>query len=369
MKLNIIETRVTKKGARLALENLPNLTFFAFPSSFQVVAEMNNLLTGQETSEINKSSQQPSTGRQLGLRDLYMHQYPLSKEVVAATLQFCPFLNHVELDSVQCYFPDESFKALLNLENLQHLVLKCTHDITFNGGILPVLEKFGSKSLEMLSLVYLPDANIGDIVQHCPNLRTLNLREVENYIPADPSIFAHQHTLPRLENLCVEGYNDMPPSESQPKSIDLALLLRSSPALVRLHLRHLDNLNDQVLEQAFREHNFSNLEHLEIHYCPIVTGNGIDLIVSSENPLKKLEIFLCCLLERSWKTAWEKKARDNNWDLTMDIAVYDFRPLAAQNPVEEQEDIAEEDEAAGGGSDSESDGGINENMEDGDNDD
>ena len=378
-KLVITRTKVTCKGARTALESFPNLKFFKYEKSFQLVASMNHLINWGAPSSSSQSSQQPS--HQLGLRDLYLSESPLSKEVFAATLQLCPFLIHVEFDNVQCHFPDENFKALLNLENLQHLVLKITRDVTFSGGILPVLEKFGPKSLETLSLVYLPDANIGAIVQHCPQLRTLNLREVEIYIPADPSISAQQHTLRYLENLCIEGYDDMRPSETQPKSTDLALLLRSSPALVRLHLHSLDNLSDQVLEQAFRDHHFSNLEVLDIDWCPIVTGNGIDLIVSSENPLKQLKISSCPKLEGSWKTTWESKARENNWDLAMKIYIDEFDFFADQNDGDlgeddeqeldqlQEEDIGEED-VVGEGNDNESDDGMfDDNMGDGETDD
>ena len=159
------------------------------------------------------------------------------------------------------------------------------------------------------------EVNVGAIVQHCSNLRSLSLRGIDRYIPSSPPSTSGPQLL-HLEYLRLDTH-DLP-MYSPPMSNDLAVLLFASPAVVELSMAFLGELTDRVLEQASLFHGFPNLQVLTLKYCHTITKKSIDLLLTLKNPLEVLEINSCRHLKEKHYKAWKFLAQTNNWDLSID---------------------------------------------------
>ena len=238
---------------------------------------------------------------------------------------------------------DDDLLALLDLKNLRHLVLAYLN-VSFDEGVLPILEKFGRESLEVLELRLLDDVNIAAIVRHCSNLRSLTLDEIEDCNGSSPgsvqksSEVIHEQ-LPFLEYFAFSRFNHDP--RSGPTAAILSLLFRSCPALVKLDLNHLYFLTDQVIEEAARAHGFPKLEMFSIYLCQNIRETSVDLLLSLESPIKKISIKDCKLVSKDgeYVSNWQDNAEENDWDLSMS----DDSDLDISGEDSEDFDISEED--------------------------
>ena len=321
ISLNIKDTWVTNVGTRLVIKHLPNLVDFKCDDCVTALAQ----IFQEESSGVGRQSDE-MTVRTFGLlnfnciygidfrHDLRYPPLPYVSGRLASAAQLCPFVVHVEFvlanDDIS-NFMDEDLRALLHLKNLRHLSLDTVWDISFNGGLLPILEKFGPNSLESLKLKYFPDVNFGPIVEHCKKLRSLYLKEITEYntSQAVPQWRPH-HQLPCLEDLRVTQMED----DEEIASADLSFLLLSSPELVTLKFKGLNGTDDQVLDRAALHHGFPRLNRFKIGYCENFSERAIDLLLTLSNPLKELNIDSCVRLTMTHLEAWHKKILDNNWD-------------------------------------------------------
>lgn len=284
VSLNIRGTRVTQHGARLALEHLTKLQTFQWGLAVQVIVEM----------------YQSGERRPLALTRLEFDGEPrdvdFEENSLATAIKLCPFLVYVSIE--QNYeASSQDLRALLDLDNLQRLILRCARRVSFDEDLLPVLRKFGHKSLEFLCVSDIKELNLGAIVEHCSMLRWFYAYEVGRFTPSrrpplKPN--SRQH-LPRLEHLHIQatgmdGDHCRVPISGQPSAADLALLLTSAPAFIDLELEMLDNLKDEVFEQAIIQHGFPKLNRLEVLACPNVTRNVVDLFLELDNPPSLINI-------------------------------------------------------------------------------
>ena len=316
-KLMVRFTSVTEVGARLAIQHLPKLVVFDCSFSLQALAQLHR-------AQVDLISQQPQY-RYL-LSELFCgdcSQGDQDEESTirwlhvpggfASSLQLCPFIVSVQLSRVDD-LNDEDFKALLTLNCLRCLVLVSVTSLSIEGGLLPVLEKFGSTSLETLELgEFDAHVDICPILQHCSNLLSMCFFQM-NFI--DPHPPHHQPPndniwLPRLESLMIHG--DI---SQVPKTV-LSLLLHSAPALISLYLHHVSFLTDQIFEDAIQSHGFPKLEELSLVDCPHVTERPIDLLLTLDNALNEITLRDCDMSEEHARNVWVKMIEDNHWDVIL----------------------------------------------------
>ena len=254
---------------------------------------------------------------------------PYQSGSLASVIRFAPFVVHVNilLSIIGDRFTDDDIKALLHLDNLQQLKFsqqpKDEPDIvenvpiSFHGGIVPLLEKFGPKSLEMLTLKWFTKIDADAIVQHCSQLRSLNLSYV-NLLYGSKSELTYTFCHPLLPNLEVLVLCYVCLDHDPALPIDISALLLSSPALVQLNLCGLMNGSiDRVLEKAALHHGFPHLESFIIQVFEDVNPKTIDLMLTLASPLKQMQFFSCPSLKIAHFAAWQKKVRDNKWDLSI----------------------------------------------------
>ena len=310
---------MTEAGAFLVLKHLPNLKIFKFNSSLQVVAQMNPIRMASVPDQACASSQQQQSAcnrlvRRLPLMNLHCWpsvQFPYVSGGLAAAIQCCPSVVQVDIVNVRGIF-DRDLRALLDLQNLQHLSLG-RMEVSFEGGLLPILEKFGPDSLEQLELCSLTEVNVAAIAKHCTNLRSLSLRSIDRYTPlAHVQSKRLPHQFQSLKHL--EMYNDRRHNNGAPTLTDLSFLI-SSPWLIAIELSGLENLSDQLIERMALFHCF--LKRLSLVDCPNVTPYSIDFLLVSDSPIAEINIKSCAKLLLTDANKWVKLAQESNWDLSI----------------------------------------------------
>ena len=321
ISLDIEDAKVTAKGARLAMEHLHKMQFFNCPFTIHVAAQM--------FKDWRTSSQMlTETGiRQLALMNLHHHgneDIPYQKGDLEAAIKLCPSVVRVKIARDDT-FADEELKSLLNLKNLQQLSLKGTGSVTFENGLLPILRKFGPSKLEKLELQYFPEVNVSAFAQHCANLQSLTLWNIERFISPSRQLKPQDNRLGSLKFLDMMQNNDNEEGEEvhvrqQPPASDI-LILFSSPALVALLLQAFDGLTDQTMEEAARLYGFPKLQELNMLYCDGITERSIACLLTLDNPLKNICVnFMGPNREKEWKR-FESQAKMNNLDLLIELSL------------------------------------------------
>ncbi len=226
--------------------------------------------------------------------------------------------------------------GLLALKTLQELWILVDwvqgSRITFNGGVVPLLQKFGS-SLDSLC-IDVPHTSLSLIMKLCPNLRSLSLyykglertsgtvrqRSRQGPIPR----WKPELKFEKLEKLVLmvdRRFEEIPTD-------DLILLFSSSPALMNTYVSNCENLTDAVLEKILKKNLFHNLKILKLYACPGITKKGIELLMRESNPLNLIHWFsnnnnggiveFC----KMWNAAAQMRKWDfvlENWDPHADL--------------------------------------------------
>jgi hypothetical protein len=233
---------------------------------------------------------------------------------LAFVLSLCPSVIRVEIYSYEG-LTDSDLLDLLSLKNLRNFKMSgfpSNGNVTFGGGVTPILKAFGNSSLKELSLSKLSDVNILVITQLCPNLHSLDLIDnlnyftaklVEEWVKTEPT---EPQVLKQLEKLRLFGSGI--PREH-------LILLLSSPLLVEILIGRCSTLNDDILQKVARIQKFNNLEKLVVMLCDNVTEKGIDIFMNTQNPLKDILIDRCDEISKSNVECWERQAKKNNWQL------------------------------------------------------
>ena len=209
------------------------------------------------------------------------------------------------------------FAGLLALKTIRKLSIGDTNQlsssITFDGGVLPLLKKFGS-SLVRLQLYYVSHISIPAIMEFCPNLSVLSLwykdsESVKSYERAKSGL-----KLKKLERLTllIEPGDDV---GLVPTDVML-LLLSSSPALNDVYIDSCDTLTNELLEQVLKINQFSNLKNLELYDCS-VTRKGIEFLMRESNPIQTIRWVNGRDNEKFFEM-WNEAAKRKNWDFVMD---------------------------------------------------
>ena len=276
--LDILGTRVTKNGIGMVLESLPSLKVLYCDFLIQLLAELSGT--------------------------------PLER--------MCSSVSKIWLNS---RISDNELLELLKLKTFSELhIIKSpfeySGELTFNGGFLPLLKQFGSSltSLTISNLHQCP-INIRAIVENCHKLESLSLNFIltssTGPLEDEPNPSKRMKTDPLLKNLKILELSYCYDLTSE----DLDLLL-ASPALEELTLKGIYSAKDGAFQKAENIHQFRNLERLKL-YCPNVTKVVIDLLMSDENPLKKIEICRCLSFSDDDICKWKNIVREKCWDCVL----------------------------------------------------
>ena len=268
---NILGTKVSKNGMRMALESMPSLKDFCCNFPTQLLAKLSGT--------------------------------PLER--------LCSSASKIWLSSSR--INNNALLELLKLKELCQLQIHSRGDLgqlSFNEGILPILKKFGSSltSLTISNLHQCP-INIWAIVKNCQKLETLALVDIET-ISIEKSEDEQNPSKgmkidPVLENLKRLHLKNCRHLTSE----DLDLLL-ASPALEELTLEEIDSANDVAFQKAENVHQFRNLNSLML-ICRNATKVVIDMLMNDANPLKICRCHSCSSEDiRNWKST----AREKSWD-------------------------------------------------------
>ena len=198
--LNIRGTKVTLKGVGLALETLPHLQTLSLNWTTKIV----RLIAQMSRNEIMASHFVAPVARHLRLTELIFEEDDAAslyvKGDLAAALQLCPFIVHLGIGNPD-QISQEDFEAVVELKHLRSLTFGSGEKGDFQTGILPFLQRLGSKSLETLKIGYTKSVDVGAIVEYCPKLRYLKLGALSEYRPSrEVSSF---RSLSKLEYLSV----------------------------------------------------------------------------------------------------------------------------------------------------------------------
>jgi hypothetical protein len=226
----------------------------------------------------------------------------------------CNLVNRVAIHATEG-LKDSDLLCLLSLNQLYGLrILESSSksEITFDGGVVPLLKHFG-KSLEILSFPHFDSVRISTIAEFCPNLISLKV----NYkarrplrggssVDNESDILLMKDKLPLFKNLKTlfcEG-------DIQP---DILLCLLSSPLLHRLVVHYCETFSDEVLQKAADFHGFQNLQMLDLFGCNSVSKRGIEALLVDSNPLHKISLCFCKNLS-SWEWLRSMIVR-RNWNV------------------------------------------------------
>ena len=333
-KLAVKRTSVTKKGIRLALENLSNLKILECDCLFIVdaLADMHEEAFEQQVLGVPNCSLTElniSPVLQYNVeRNVYVSVFysPYRSGSLRLAVALCPLITEVNIVLCDGLTDVELLQGLLTLKELRKLgiivgiSLETESLITFDGGVRPLLEGLGS-SLTSLKLSGLDAINTGVIVEHCPNLRLLRIAYNKSYLSTErpfstKRIKTEKPMLKKLEILTIVD-NFFPNVELfvtiSPE--DLLLLLSSSPSLKQLSISNCQSLTDALLLDAIKIHGFQKLESIYLSDCPNVSKRGIDLFMNDGSVVSSIWLFSMPLLCQQNVDEWKAKAISNNWQL------------------------------------------------------
>ena len=316
--------KITKKGVKIALENLPALRILNHNTAVEVLADI-------AQTHLNQMLLPPKFTLSV-LRVTFWTPY--SSGNLGLAISMCSSITSMHIDEA-AGFTDRDLLTLMALEKLQNLYIladpnlgKNQEKITFDGGLLPLLRVKGG-SLEKLELVFLSDVNIYRIAEFCPNLEDLHLENILSYTfpcPDEVNVTLtskrsrKDFTLKSLTNLyiCVLEY-EKSTNESNHPPREILLFLLSSPFLSKIEILSCDTLTDNVLLAATKIHQFENVTEIFLQNCDFVSKRGIDVFMQGDNSLKLIYLYNCKKVNQENIDFWENEAQKKNWDFYIDF--------------------------------------------------
>ncbi len=288
-KLMIQGTKITHLGCQLALQNLPHLTLFDCGFSAQLLAKMHREASERDPSEFPKFS----------LIALYHHatnEVPYVSGSLKLTASLCrSTIVKLEIDLV-AGLTDTDLLGLLVLKELKELKLQGCSDgnwvrlsqISFDGGVAPVLKSLGNSLNTLILTSFDVCINLLIIAEYCSELRSLFLTNNECYtLPEDFHLAETCSHFKKLEIMhlernsfflmAFEAFRDFEHEDLM--STDMLFLLLSSPFLKNVSIESYTCLTDNLLYDVAKIHGFQNLETLSLRYCSSVTKEAIDILI------------------------------------------------------------------------------------------
>ena len=278
--------KVTTKGIKLALDNLPQLSVLKHECLLECLVEI-----AQNALDHNLCLPKYSLKTLYILRDTIYKTGSLQQSVL-----LCP-------DAIRVYltmwrkerFDNSELLSLLSLEKLYTIEIinaefekllftsteiQINRGLTFDG-VVPLLKKFGCllKSLEFRDF-YAVD--IAMIIESCPNLESLTIDNCKTHQSTLTKFMERPSSILRhLKRLCLCYL-----------TFENLFTLFLSPSLSRVIITSCYAVTDHVLQSAASLHSFCNLEYLQLIECQSVTKKGIsDIFLKESNPLRKIILY------------------------------------------------------------------------------
>jgi hypothetical protein len=311
--------QITKKGVKIALENLPALRIIDHNATVEVWADI-------AQTHLNQMLLPPKFALSvLRLED----RQPYSSGYLGLAISLCSTITSMHIEET-AGFTDTDLLTLMALEQLQNLYIhadpnlgKNQEKITFDGGLLPLLKVKGS-SLKKLQLFFLSNVDVYRIAEFCPNLGDLRLEDILSYTCPDEVNVSFtskrsrkDFTLKSLTNLYIWVLQHEK-STNHPQR-EILLFLLSSPFLSKIEILSCDTLTDNVLLAATKIHQFENVTEIVLQKCYFVSKRGIDVFMQGGNSLKFIYLYNCKKVNQENINFWENQAQKKNWDFYIDF--------------------------------------------------
>lgn len=304
-KLCICCTAVTQQGIQVALTHLQSLNILESFDILEALVELSSSTIDSKPPGLYKFS--------ISTLSTSPDKPYISNSLFLA-LSLCHSVS-VVLIHVTKGLKDSDLLCLMSLKVLHKLKIFKSNiwvpndtEITFDGGVAPLLKVFG-RSLETLALECFDLIRISAIIDFCPNLNFLCIRDVTGSLENERHLFQAEKKPPVFKELkqlfCVL---DVP--------VDILLFLLSSPSLEHIGISCCDVLTDEILLETVKcQHQFNNLKKFELDKCDSVTKRGIDALLSNGcNPLEVIDIYRCKnIVDRNYAD-WNSLIANKNWN-------------------------------------------------------
>lgn len=275
---------VAEEVIQIAIENLPVLKIFHHCWTVRVLANLHRKALGKKPYIIPK----------FALSSLDVHkfdnQYATTEDCKLA-VAVCPFITKVSVRYHCFHLMDDDFLFLHHIKSLTNLHMRAAYGIEYHTVGLAPLFKLVGNSLTFLGLRSFCKVDVCDIIEFCPNLRSLSLVCIHT-----PDWTRHQPrtikniSLKKLEMLHLGGRSPIASFESVLLPEILSVLL-SSPSLLYIDISYCDFLTDDVLTRAADLHQFPILEQIQIQSCFFATQKGFEAMINKCKSIREFEFF------------------------------------------------------------------------------
>jgi hypothetical protein len=310
VQLLIYQTGVTKKGAQMALKYLTVLTDFEHDTFFEILVELGEV---EQHDNFSKVKILPFTTL------LIANISPSLSGRFEAGLSLCPFISMVSIVATKG-LRDVDLLSLTALKKLNRLHIYMHPkveevEITFVGGVVPLLQTIGS-SLELLDLTYFDTIDLWTVIKFCPNLISLSVNDHCERFSA-----LHKNEIPRCrkdqERFTLKRLKELDCAFNIPP--DILHFLFSFPLLEQISITQGSTLTDAVLIDAVKSHRLQNLKVLLLEECNLVTKKGINAFMTKHSALEYISLHFCKKVSLNDIVDWQLLARHNNWKLNLDF--------------------------------------------------
>jgi hypothetical protein len=302
---------VTEKVIQIVIENLPALRIFNHRFTVRALANLHRKALGKK----------PYILPEFALSNLGVYigkgkDFLTTTEDCELAVAVCPFITKVTVIYGGFELVDDDFLFLHKIKSLTNLHMKTCSYFTKQNTVIGLARLFKSvgSSLTFLKLDSFPKVDICDIIEFCPNLRSINL----TYNTYDDGTTKHRKKknflLKKLEMLY---FWSSVCANFQPEILSILL---SSPSLVYVCINHCNFLTDDVLAGAADLHQFPKLEQIIINGCCSATEKGCEAMINKCKSIREFEFLI--YTQVGFFQGCRKQPVHRNWE--RDFSTDDF---------------------------------------------
>ena len=306
--LNILWTKVSCFGFRLALENLKELETLHTSCSLRQLDEAGFESIGDSTYPLRTLS----LGSTCFPHDMHNDETVTLRKILSK----CP---QIESLTLLCLPVTREFLVYLSsLESLKEL--EAHHDGSdyqlFQYGYQPFLRAQGVK-LQALSLVSVRGVDLELIGQCCPLLSKLDIKlaEFKDLSNEAEQLLKDFSYFPSLTSISLfmdnEGANF---TVSHGK-----ILLSCCHNLSALYFHGVQALTDELIQEVRRRNKLANLKECTLRTCDNLYPESLDFLIKEENALEVLDVYNCDQVKQRDYESWKKYVEKHNLQLEIDV--------------------------------------------------
>ena len=276
---------VTEKVIQIVIENLPALRIFNHRFTVRALANLHRKALGKKPYILPEFALS-NLGVYIGCDTKDRTNLTTTMEDCKLAVAVCPFITKVYVRYLGFELVDDDFLFLHKIKSLTNLHMNTCSFFTKQNTVIGLARLFKSvgSSLTFLKLDSFPKVDICDIIEFCPNLRSINL----TCITYDDGTTKHRKKknflLKKLEMLYFWSNRECANFETEILSI-----LLSSPSLVYVCINHCNFLTDDVLAGAADLHQFPKLEQIIINGCCSATEKGCEAMINKCKSITEFE--------------------------------------------------------------------------------